>query len=159
MCLSVPWKWPYAFTCELPEGQHAQYFRARLLHIGLLVLEPGNLLLRTPEDCEPFLLDQEPSISFTVSGLGKTWNRLQAGVCWHAGIALPSVRILHFFGFLPLPACLSLKLWKMWNLDDFIFNGTYQSFQGKLYHRSPVMLNCYCKGMEKIIGIRYLSHS
>lgn len=159
MSLFIPWKGSYVFTFELPEGQHAQNFRTRLLHIGLLVLEPGNLFLRTLGDCEPFLLDQAPSITFTVSGLGKTWNRLRAGVCWHAGTEMPSVRILHFLGSLHLPACLSLKLWKMWNLDDFIFNGTYQSFQGKLYHRSPVMLNCHCRGTEKIIDIWYLSHN
>lgn len=41
----IPWKGPYALVCELPEGQHTQHYRAMLLHIGLLVSEPGNLLL------------------------------------------------------------------------------------------------------------------
>lgn len=136
----ISWKGPYALICKLPEGQHAQHFRAMLLHIGLLVSEPGNLLLRTRGDGESFLLDQAPSISFTVSGLGKTWSWLRAGVCWHAGTVLPSVRILHFLRSLHLPARLSPKLWKIWILDNFIFNCTYQSFQGKLYRITSVML-------------------
>lgn len=135
----IPWKRSYALICELPEGQHTQHFRAMLLHIGLLVSEPGPAF-RTPGDGEPFLLDQAPSISFTVSGLGKTWNWLRAGVCWHAGAELPSVRILHFLRSLHLPARLSPKLRKTWKLDNFIFNCAYQSFQGKLCDITSVML-------------------
>lgn len=56
----------YALTYKLPEGQKTLHFHGTLLCIGLLVLEPGSLLLWTQGDYGPSLLDQTLGISFTV---------------------------------------------------------------------------------------------
>lgn len=136
----IPWKGPYALVCELPEGQAHTALPCNAASHRASCLGARKPAFGTRGDCERFLLDQAPSINFTVSGLGKTWNWLRAGVCWHAGAGLPSVRILHFLRSLHIPARFSPKLRKTWNLHNFIFNCAYQSLQGKLFHITSVML-------------------